>query len=242
MKGVLVSILMFLSSNLWAGDHLEPEESIYSGDFFLKDYESQLLTYFGEFYQNGVMLRLISIPSFSPEYALAIIKENNRYYVLHQKPERQLWSYQMELPFKLNQLDELNAKGVVTVDEYENKLKEIAQSYPENPMEMPRVSCRKEINEKLTLDVHELWMKMLLQTKYSPEPSSGVDGQTYHFSAPMHGMVLNYAGKVWSPEPNTKTGLLVDISDLLVEYCLKPDEGKITKLLKKKANLLKERI
>ncbi len=44
MKGVLVSILMFLSSNLWAGDHLEPEESLFS-DNFMNEYHSQVTSF-----------------------------------------------------------------------------------------------------------------------------------------------------------------------------------------------------
>ncbi len=172
--------------------------------------------------------------------------------MFYDRPDVQLWSYEFEFERKKSLIEKLKSQDQV---EYEKKLNFLLKQYPSNKADVKHNLCRRAISESLVKDIHFVWIEMLLASRYSRSSSMGRDGVTYHFSGRNYFfeeesddlkvlMRFNgaYSAQVWSPEPNTKTGLLVEISDLLVDYCLKPDEGKIAKLLKKKVNLLKERI
>lgn len=59
---------------------------------------------------------------------------------------------------------------------------------------------------------------MLYAAHYSRGPTHGHDGETYHFSA--KGWGRHYiAGYTWSPDPETQTGKLVKLTELMSDYC-----------------------
>lgn len=57
---------------------------------------------------------------------------------------------------------------------------------------------------------------MLLGTRYADDDILGMDGVTYHFSMDLGRETM--AGKTWSPDPESKPGKLVKISDLMVDF------------------------
>ena len=201
----------------YASDHLEPEESQFSGEF-MEDYTHQVLSYLSAAYNEDVLVRLIGFPSFSPEYALWI-QENKKgqYQIAYESPEKQLWGYQMMLLMERSATQVINKDGKFVKDE--DGLKELKSKYPENPSDIPRESCKKKIEADLAGKIIYVWTEMLMNTRYSPEPSVGIDGESYHFSGRVNGF-SNYAGQTWSPTPKSKPGKLVNVASLMIDYCL----------------------
>lgn len=249
IRQITASILLCLSFNVLASDHLEPEDSTFSSDFS-NEYHNQVVTYFRSGFDDKVILRSIVLPSFEPEYMVGIKKVDAGYSVFYDRPEVQLWAYDYVFNLKQKELEEIKSEYPA---EYEEKLNKLKQQYPKNILDAKHVSCEKPIDKNLAKDIHFIWIEMLLKTKYSRESHLGRDGVTYHFSGINYLfeqeqddlkvlMRFNgvYAGKVWSPEPKFKTGKLVEISDLMVDYCLKDDGGKLEKLLVKKVGRFKK--
>lgn len=96
-------------------------------------------------------------------------------------------------------------------------------------------------------DIISVWEGMLLRTKYVDYREGfkmGLDGTFYHFSmTPQTRFSRNTAGKIWSPDANSPTGLLVGISHDMVAYTnddsramykLESKLVKLTEILNKK--------
>lgn len=216
---MLLRILLIacLFQYAYASENLEPEESQFSSEF-LGGYTHLVLSYLSSAYEDDVIVRLIGLPSFSPEYLLGIKEVEGKYSIFYESPKMQLWGYQMMPMMEQGSVKVMNEEGEFVKDE--EGLKELESQYPKDPLDIPRVSCNKNIEKTLANDIIFVWREMVYETKYPREPNMGLDGETYHFSAKMWGNV-NYAGKVWSPPSDSKTGKLVAISELMYEYCLK---------------------
>lgn len=71
----------------------------------------------------------------------------------------------------------------------------------------------------------DLWSGMLLSARHPPWSHSGLDGVSYYFSMfiPGHGTA---SGTIWSPAPDSRTGLLAALGRSLAEYVDVPPERK----------------
>lgn len=236
---MLKKLLLFISLTqfVYASENLEPEESQFSGEF-MGDYTHLVLSYLGAAYDEDVLVRLIGFPSFSPEYALWIQEKDGKYRIAYESPEMQLWGYQMMPLIEQGSVQVMNDDGEFVKDE--EGLKELESKYPKKTEDIPRNSCKKDIDKELADKIVFIWQEMLLQTKYTKDLIMGLDGEAYHFSGRVNGFG-NYAGKVWSPRPESKTGKLVEISNLMSNFCLKGNR-KIKKELIKKVTLLSKEL
>jgi len=191
MKLFFSFILLMVGVPAFAEDHLEPEQSQFSG-IFMPQYYGTVLEAYSETYDKEFVARAIVFPSFQPEYAVAIKKQNEEFKVVHLQTKKQFWARIME--------------GKV-----------------EEEYEVDR--CEKEIDKVLANKIISIWEKMLLGTKYrnylkEDNMLVGLDGTTYHFSMRLPHLPGRWmAGKTWSPQVESPTGLLVGISDGLVSYC-----------------------
>ncbi len=215
---MLIRILLIacLVPCAYASETLEPEDSQFSREL-LGGYTHLVLSYLSSAYEDDVKVRLIGFPSFSPEYSLGIRESEGGFSIFYESPKIQLWGYQIMPMMEQGSVQVMNDDGEFVKDE--EGLKELESQYPKKPLDIPRVSCNVKIDKALANDIVFVWQEMLYETKYSRESNMGLDGETYHFSAKMWGNV-NYAGKVWSPPSESKTGKLVSISELMAEYCL----------------------
>ncbi|TVZ41814.1 hypothetical protein P886_1164 [Alteromonadaceae bacterium 2753L.S.0a.02] len=229
---MIKKILLFLSLTQFAhAENLAPEDSQFSGEI-MAGYTHLVLKYLGAAYSEDVLVRLVGFPSFSPEYAVWLEEEGKQYKIVYESPEIQLWGYQMMPLMEQESVQVMNDDGEFVKDE--KGLKELEEKYPKNPEDIPRKTCKKEIDKDLADKIVYVWKEMLLGTQYPREPTMGLDGETYHFSGRVNGYE-NYAGKVWSPSKDSKTGKLVEVAYLMVEYC-QNGKRKTKKELSKKVN------
>ena len=210
--------ILLLSSFLGATEHLEPEDSRFSGIPILDEYNWTVITAFDVNYDFDVKAKVIVMPSFHPEYALGIKKINNDYTVFHYVAEMSYWGY--------TSLKMMKSEVIQVVEDGELQrdiegIKKIESTYPGDFRDIKINRCEASLTPALAIDIIELWNHMLLKTTYAPEYSGGPDGVTYHFSN------NSMAGQTWSPNPKSEPGKLVDIVRGMISYCNKTNEASI---------------
>lgn len=108
---------------------------------------------FDTVYRRGVIVKVIVLPSFNLEYAVAVQAEGDQYSIITQRVESRIWSTLAENDLQLDDL-------------------------PPFPTQI----CTKPIDENLALRIEESWTQVLLETRYEVEHMPNNDGITYHFS------------------------------------------------------------
>lgn len=237
-----IAVLALLAAPVFAQtraeDHLEPEDSILGGDAYTAGYESLVRHKLEQAYGFDVVARMVALPSFAPEYAVALASKTPNgkaapYRIFVLTPAASLWTYVSIAMLK-------NGGVKVLGDDSQRAQKEeiarLESSVPRDPEDMKVKSCEADIGDALGNHIIELWRKMLLRTHYSVRNMNGLDGATYHFgiTAPGTGLL---AGKVWSPEPGTATGGLVQLADTMRAICQKEKGASESDLEKLAAEL-----
>lgn len=87
--------------------------------------------------------------------------------------------------------------------------------------DFPKTTCEAPIDRFVAEQIHTIWKRMVMASRYPEAHTTGLDGTRYHFSVHVYGNV-SYGGQIWSPPGHTLTGKLVALSDLMAEFCLHP--------------------
>jgi hypothetical protein len=209
-----------------ANEHLEPEYSQFAraglppSASSLRPYHQIVIETLEGAFDTDVRARLIAMPSFTPEYAVGIRESDGSHKIFHLASRSQLWSYE-----NLKTLREIVEAGGLpgqetniaeAIAEYESRL-------PDDYHDVETDYCEIEIPSELAEDLLVIWEKILLETRYGDQAPLGRDGTDYHFSMLANGVVM--AGKVWSPDPQSKTGAMVSITETMKNLCLTGDQN-----------------
>ena len=123
----------------------------------------------------------------------------------------------------------LSAKSSIWGEYQKTRDKKILDKSPQNEIEVQEAEA--EISQQVYKILDECWHKMLQQIKY--KRLDGLDGTTYHFST--SDLLAGYA---WSPNPNSQTGHLVKLTELLGQLAESKDQKAIEKQLMSAATTL----
>ncbi|WMI69164.1 hypothetical protein [Mangrovimonas sp. YM274] len=82
----------------------------------------------------------------------------------------------------------------------------------------PMIEYTRELPKEIADKVFEVYALMINNTKYYKNPRTGKDGVSYYFSVFDKGLK---GGKIWSPDPKSPVGRLIEISEDLVAYVKK---------------------
>ncbi|OAI44331.1 hypothetical protein AYO42_00870 [Rhizomicrobium sp. SCGC AG-212-E05] len=211
--------------------YLEPERSQYGGDLFMSGYDDLVLSVLKEAFAQDVAVRMVAVPSFVPEFAVGLKGTPGNYRVFSLRPKVQLWGYET-----LRMMKDGSLRTVV--GDAQKQLSDLQSTLPADPRAVPVISCQTSINTQLGGRIATVWEKMLRKTRFPP-PSAmmGVDGADYHFS--MRSNLQYLAGRTWSPDQNSATGLLVGIGMAMNDYCAKKGGGSSMHLEQQLAQLEK---
>ena len=225
-----LAVLILLTPSQ-ANEHLEPEYSQFAraglppSATSLRPYHEIVIEVLEGAFDADVRARLIAMPSFTPEYALGIREANGSHKIFHLASRSQLWSYE-----NLKTLREIVDAGGLpgqetniaeAIAEYESRL-------PDDYHDVESDYCEIEIPSELAEDLLAIWERVLLETRYGDQEPVGRDGTDYHFSMSASGVVM--AGKVWSPDPQSKTGAMVSITETMKNLCLTGDQNLLAQL------------
>ncbi len=224
------AVLILISPTL-ANEHLEPEYSQFAraglppSATSLRPYHEIVISVLDGAFDPDVSARLIAMPSYTPEYALGIRETEGSYKIFHLASQAQLWSYE-----NLKTLREIaEAGGFPGQDEnLADAIAEYESLLPEDHHDVETDYCEIDVPSTLAKNILEIWEKILLETRYGDQEPVGPDGTDYHFSMRANGVVM--AGKVWSPDPQSKTGALVSITETMKNLCLTADQNLLAQL------------
>ncbi len=225
-----LAVLILLSPSL-ANEHLEPEYSQFAraglppSATSLRPYHEIVIAVLDGAFEADVRARLIAMPSFTPEYALGIREADGQHKIFHLASQAQLWSYEnlktLREIVEAGGLPGQDANIAEAIAEYESRL-------PDDYRDVETSYCEFEIQSELADDLLAIWENILLETRYGDQAPVGRDGTDYHFSMRASGVVM--AGKVWSPDPQSKTGALVSITETMKNLCLTADQNLLAQL------------
>ncbi|MCF6197760.1 MAG: hypothetical protein L3J50_13780 [Emcibacter sp.] len=211
-------IFIFIFNNMAnAADHLEPEESQFSGllhtpeegyipkTMIFSGYEWEVIMTFREVYKDNIKARAIVIPSFQPEYAIGIAQEETGFVIFHLSIKEQLWGQ--------------------TISPRKNRTKNKPANLQnaENTKNHELNRCIRSLDTPIAEKIENIWRSMLYGTRFSKTSGGGLDGTNYHFS--MREEYQDLYGQTWSPNKLSKPGMLVSITDEMVRYC---NDKKVT--------------
>jgi len=248
---ILFAAAALCSSTAIAGDHLDPENSLYEQavlgvDNWMAmklDYEQMVITELKEAFDEDVKIRVIELPSFVPESATGIRDNNGAYRIFFINPEIMLWNYETLKDLKSGRIRIEDGKP----NSQERRIAELQEFLPSDYHSVKIDRCEVDIDAALALKIIRIWKQMLLQTGYDrpaniddPLPGTfGLDGSNYHFSMQAGYQVLT--GQVWSPgdaKPSVKK--FVSIVIAMRQYCA--TKGVNAKQLESEVDALSKRL
>ena len=200
-------------------DHLEPDLGILSGSAQNDLYHLKIRVVLRDGFAAGVLLRMVCVPSFEPEWMVFLREDNGNYSIHKLVAQKHLWGTELERMYA-------DPKKIP---------KEIREEIPPDWREVGVDETSAPIKETTARILATLWAAMLEDARYphlAPYSENrsffkvGLDGENYHFSmfVKNHGAA---AGCVWSPEPTTKTGRLVEIAHQLASLSSAPTEQRL---------------
>lgn len=227
MKRVpIVLAALICATAATAGDHLEPEDSVYAGQLSLEPgYDQALVAAFHGAFERDVQARAIVLPSFQTEYAVGIKQDGRAYRIFYQEMSQQLWQYSVLGMMKRGEITSADPDGKSTTAE---DIVELEKSLPPSPKDVKDVRCEYPIEAAFAARIIDAWQQMLRSTRYSKDPVMGLDGTIYHFFAKSG--VQSMAGQTWSPDPATAPGMMVAIADAMKALCTAKDAASLRAL------------
>ena len=245
-----ILLIFVIKSSLYsskiARNHLEPEDSHLANlidDSSYREYNDimgyplEVVKVFSKVFDRNVSFRVFITPSFTPEYAIAVKREGEKYLALKLTIDSPLWLEEHLRMFEDGR--------ILMFDLDEQKVEDAAE--PKKTEKQPTKRNRSvetteflvEIDKETYNLLSDLWSDMILSTRYPTKPRLVEDGTTYHFSMWIRerGTV---SGETSSPDSNSQTGILVEIAELLSDLCESNNNmrSQIIEKIKEKANIL----
>lgn len=209
-----------MASTAYAQDHLEPEDSIYTRwyDHDFDRYESIVVSKFEDSFGHGYVARAIVIPSFEPEWAVAIQQQEEKFSLLCLKPETHLWLFEVLKDYEAGRITSRDREGNDTTQKDIQELRD-QLIVPVEEVEVERFEL--PVGAPTGMQLLRLWKTALRQTQFPDKRRLGLDGVTYHFSGNFDQGAM--AGKIWRPDKDSPMGKLVSIIEHLRAACVAKD-------------------
>ena len=209
-------------------DHLEPEASTIGGTAVLEGYDRTVREILHDAYDMRVEVRMVALPSFSPEYAVGLRSSKTYgwgapYRLFALSPKAQIWTYNSIAMLKSGMEKVGTWRNDNRANQQDLQKREIARleaSVPANPRDLKVDGCDIPLSEVLGDRIVEVWRKMVLATHYSAKYDTILDGEFYHFAmvSPKAGLI---SGQTHSPYRDSATGTLVALADTMRAVCEK---------------------
>jgi hypothetical protein len=217
MTRLLIAAWLVLAGAAFAADHLVPEASVFAGNDFLRDFDAMVVSALAGAYSEDVKVRAVVFPSFQSEYAVGLKEKQGSYIAFCLRPELPLWGYEILKMMKAGSIKNVTTGGPADQEQDKRDIAELEASLPASFKDVPIIARDVGLERDVALRLIDLWEVMLRQARYDKEAGSGLDGVTYHFS--MGSRYQDLAGQVWSPAPESTTGLLVRLVETLRGVC-----------------------
>lgn len=204
-------------------DHLEPPRS-YDDVAVIGGYYGLLNDRFREMDAPDVRVRLLVVPSFSPEWAIGIRHADGAFRIVYLTPATQLWRFPATEMLERGTVEYIGNLGEEELPDGEARrertddiVRDRRAALPATPQKVPLFRCEQPVGADLARRIEGLWRAMLRGVRPPENLLLGTDGVTYHFS--MEADEGDLSGEIWSPPEGSTTGLLVAVAERMRAYC-----------------------
>ena len=168
-------------------------------------------------YGKDVVLRVLMLPSFSPEEVVGIRRRNQEYEVFCIAPRTAVWNTYSIKQIESGEMRTFDVNGKEVPPEKNEELQNLKKNAPSDYRQIKTQRWSRPIPNSLVERIIRLWQQMLLDARSGEDKRMGVDGETYEFAMPLKDHRVLTA-EVWSPEEGSRTGALVKVANALSEY------------------------
>jgi hypothetical protein len=220
-----VAFVVTLSHSVSAQEHLVPDVDAFA------DPDSYLLKarkVFIHAFDNGVVARVLVLPSFRKEFCIGVSAEGEAVEAFVLEASYSIWSTVLVDDCQ-EEIDTLVLNGENVPPELLGSLK----AFKKQAVEFRTIKAMKRsrsIPRELCEEIKAVWEKVLLDVRHPKEDVNGLDGVSYHFSTFIKGRG-DLSGQTWSPNEGSKMDRLTSLAETIGEYA----RGKVDlTMLKKK--------
>lgn len=204
---ILIAIIVGIAP-LRAQDHLVPEDSVFTYAVNGRDILAYRVRLGKIFYPtiHGAEATLITVPSFHPEYAMSIARDEDKYIIRAQRTKTNFWYH----AYRMRDYDRWK-QGKLDEKRYQR-----AKEHPYWGLGFEDIEithCDKELEPQLAAKVLSIWQARLLEVRHIKGHRFGLDGVRYHFS------YESKAGQIWSPSSGSRMDKFVRLAENLIAYC-----------------------
>lgn len=197
-----------------AQDQLVPDRDVLSHP---DPYRLKVRDVLAQAFEAGVTSRAIVLPAFRVEYAVGLRTTKQGVEVFVLRASSSIWDVEYLKMHEEGRLIVEDEEGNRVPLERDEEYQELKKSTPSDHRKIKTDRRARLFPANLAVKIDALWREMLLDVRHPTKPVDGYDGETYCFSAlvPNRGPL---SGHVWSPEPDSKTGRLVAVTEALAGY------------------------
>ncbi len=227
----LCLIIVFYAPKLYAQDHLLPDNSSLSDTF--NSYHQMLHDVFHEAYERDVLIKVIVIPSFQPEYVVYMKRVGGRYSLVLLRSELILFRYENLRDLKSGRVKVYDLDGNESID-YE-AIEAIERRYPKDYMDVTIMRDEISIDSELAQKMIDVWRTHLLKVKYNGKAAGYLDGISFYFS-----MALpreHYSGHTHIANDSEIMSRLTSTVGIVVRYILGNKESDKADLIEALSDL-----
>jgi hypothetical protein len=153
-----------------AEDHLNPEDSIYSGIVSVAPgYDRALFASFEDAFREDVVVRAIVEPSFQTEFAVGLKKTGEAYRVFYQEVSEQLWQYSVLDMMKKGEISSSQNGKSTTADE----IAKLEKSLPADPKDVKVNRCERGIDPSVGSEIVPFGKRCFLKRAIQRMRASG---------------------------------------------------------------------
>jgi hypothetical protein len=209
-----------------AQEYLTPEDDPFTQD----KYHAKIREVFADVLHHDIVVQVLFVPSFQPEEIAGIRRTEKGFEAFASKPSVHIWT-----TFNIQQIESgeqkwSDASGKVIPPEKNPSLPEMKKRAPSDYRKIRVHTDARPISDSLTERIRIIWQDMLANARKPTDRDYGLDGEDYHFSAPLRDRGTVNA-TVWSPNGG-KTLALVALGNALAEYARgQADEAALVKRL-----------
>ena len=207
-------LLIALPHSVSAQDHLEPDV-----DAFV-DPDSYLLKIrhiFARAFDEGVILRVLVLPSFRDEYAVGLKQNDNGIEAFVLEPSSMIWNTELIKMYEDGEIVETTRDGEAIPPAKSAELKKLKATTPADYRDIKAARRVRAIPGELSAEIKAIWTEMLLDVRHPKEAINGLDGVEYHFSMWLQGRG-DMSGHAWSPRPGSKVEGLTALAEALADF------------------------
>lgn len=214
-RKVLLNLLsLIVGCSVCAQEHLEPEAGVLADP---DRYRLKVQEVFSSALTNEAVCQAVILPSFEPERVVGLQRSEQGIEAFSLSPSSTIWDTEVIALYESGRIQRLDTNFHILSLADNDSYQALKKATPADYRSIKVTVKTKPIDEALGERIATVWKRMLMGVHHPKEERQGCDGITYHFSMWIKGRGT-LSGRVWSPNPRSRTAALVELTEALARY------------------------